>query len=448
MTKFAKLLALVLTIAFAACSSSTPMATVDLGTDAGADAGPSQVHLIGAASKGPFVGGVNVEVTSVGSSTLALTAELDSLGEFDVPVVGYTGLVDLTASGTYFDEISGEVSTGTIELRSRYEVTDAEMQDANVNALTHIISSRIETLMTGGMPYSAAASMAEAELRTLLDLGDGPATPASAMNFINPSVDSSYLFAASTLIINAARIRHGIFEVDGVFYTNAGPYDAELRAILDALRTDLSDDGDVAQALKEELAAAHHRVNVVKARNQLQAYLISLGSTTIVGDIRAHFDLDADGVHDDVDNCRFVSNADQAEAAAQVGVGEACKCGNGLIDAGEMCDVQGHSGPANDPYPGFCDAATCRLTFAPADAAACGYDACPTGTACVVIRAANSNFCAAPTTLGAPCTASAECGSGLTCVLNNCLVATCGDAGSDCLGPVTHLTCASGVCGA
>lgn len=56
--------------------------------------------------------------------------------------------------------------------------------------------------------------------------------------------------------------------------------------------------------------------------------------------VGACFDADADGVHDQLDNCPSVSNLDQIDSDGD-GVGDACSaaaCGNGVRESGEDCD--------------------------------------------------------------------------------------------------------------
>jgi hypothetical protein len=69
----------------------------------------------------------------------------------------------------------------------------------------------------------------------------------------------------------------------------------------------------------------------------LQARFDELGWAEPVPDLNRVIDSDLDGIANADDNCRLVPNPDQADAD-QDGVGDACECGNGVVDFGEACD--------------------------------------------------------------------------------------------------------------
>ena len=107
---------------------------------------PPVVEINGAVQKGPFLVGSTVLVNLLderGRSTPStIVSEIeDSIGSFSF-VTSQPGPAQLVASGYYFSELTGQVSSGPITLRALYEVSDRPGQVAYVNILTHLINKR------------------------------------------------------------------------------------------------------------------------------------------------------------------------------------------------------------------------------------------------------------------------------------------------------------------
>jgi N-acetylneuraminic acid mutarotase len=227
---------------------TTPAGTVPA-TPAATPAAPVKVN--GAVQKGPFIVGSTVLINRLDKSGQATSQTIlseikDSIGSFDF-VSDAPGPVQIVATGYYFSELTGQISSGTLTLRALYELTDKAAQRAYVNLLTHLINHRALKLLSGGtLTMTEAIAQAESELLKAFN----PALPVtgvkgfSELNIygtesnVAPSLGSAYLLALSTAFYKYAEI-----EAE----RNGTALDAELSFVLNRLSDDLADNGAIDQ---------------------------------------------------------------------------------------------------------------------------------------------------------------------------------------------------------
>lgn len=209
---------------------------------------PAQpVTVAGAVQKGPFLVGSTVLVNkldALGRATDSTTvAEIkDSVGTFSFSA-NSAGPVQLVASGYYFSELTGQISSGTLTLKGIYEVGNAASQSAYVNIMTHLINNRVLRLVSGGqLSIGSALTQAQREFVTAFSSTLPVSDPGqfSALSVYNTTgtndVGNAYLLALSTGFYKYATIKaqqHGTAT------------DAELTLILNQIADDFSDDGQV-----------------------------------------------------------------------------------------------------------------------------------------------------------------------------------------------------------
>ena len=134
-----------------------------------------------------------------------------------------------------------------------------------------------------------------------------------------------------------------------------------------------------AAALAEPVSAG---VVLTGTLDALRAFGAHETSTYALGvTVTSSPDADGDGVPDSIDNCPGVPNADQVDSNRD-GVGDACACGNGVVDSGEACD----DGALNGTTPCGCqlDCTFADNTVSCDDGLFCtALDTCDGAGACV-----------------------------------------------------------------
>ena len=232
-------------VGLAGCGGGSGSETPTGGTRRVANPGPVVVE--GTVQKGPFIVGSTVLINRLDSrgrstpSTL-LTEIDDSIGSFSFET-DQTGPVQIVASGYYFSELTGQISSGVLTLKALYEVRDTTRQIAHVNILTHLINDRVLALISDGSPGLAEA-IAQAEDELVAALSD--ALPIPDLNEFsllslydsgasqNNTLGNAYLVALSTGFYKYAETKAKQFGT---------ATDAELTLGLNRISDDLADDG-------------------------------------------------------------------------------------------------------------------------------------------------------------------------------------------------------------
>lgn len=317
-------------------TSDESTGAADTSDTGGQDSGPISVDLEGAVAKGPFLLGSSVEIAELDTSLSPTgasfsTQTISDLGEFAISVET-SGVLSIEAVGFYYNEVNGALSTSPLTLRAFYQPTDAGLQPACVNIITHLAYARVGHLYEGGAELEVAVAQAEDELLSALGVGVSgfdPEVEGNQMSLLGGDTDANaYLFAVATVLAQASVTRAGGLD---------GPVDANLQELVNTISSDFELLGQVAPAMRDELLQAQRDVDPAQVMTAFANRLEMLGSRVEVPDLDRVLDSDLDDVVNADDNCRLVVNADQADGDAD-GVGDACECGNGVVDVGETCD--------------------------------------------------------------------------------------------------------------
>lgn len=106
---------------------------------------------------------------------------------------------ELTANGYFFNEVEGELSTGTLSLRALVDLSDETT--VNVNLLTHLKYQRIQKLIAEGVKFGEANKQAQKELFTAFGLQKYAEKDASTFSIAGGTDESAALIAVSSLLL-------------------------------------------------------------------------------------------------------------------------------------------------------------------------------------------------------------------------------------------------------
>ncbi len=263
---------------------------------------PAAVQVDGAVQKGPFVVGSTVTLNlltpnALNTNSTAVTNTIDDLGRFNFSLDEGSDLLELSATGYYRNEITGELSQGTITLRSVIGLSDQEEQTAYINLLTHLTSQRIKKLISeSDLQFEDAQSRAESEFL----IAFSEVIPNSAENdFTSLSIYDDELSSGSSYLLSVSSIlyRYALNQSN----TNSTNPDAELTQLLNELEADFGDDGDIGDApLLESLRAIIPEIDPSIVSSNVDDWIDGVDGFERV-DINEYLDTDLDGVFNSID---------------------------------------------------------------------------------------------------------------------------------------------------
>ncbi|HWB75866.1 MAG TPA: hypothetical protein VG755_12950 [Nannocystaceae bacterium] len=260
------------------------------------------------------------------------TPTLDDLGSFAVELPA-AGAYAFEANGFYYNEVSGSLSTGALGLRA-YAVLEPGEASTYLNIVTHLVASRVPLLVADGQTPADSIAQAELELRTALGIGLAdfdPGAAGGAMTILGGDTPANaYLLAVSAVLAQV-----GVDDAGGL----DGPVDAALQEFLNVLASDLADDGAFEPARRAKIDDAELSLDPDAMMVALAQRLVNTGSDAVVPDVNAVLDADADGLVNELDNCRKAANPGQQDTDGDT-VGDACDVCPDIVDL-DQADADG-----------------------------------------------------------------------------------------------------------
>ena len=236
----------------------------------------------GLAEKGPLITGsaVTAQELDAGLSPTGkqYSYQISSdLGAFS-PTSNFTSqYIGVSATGYYFDEVLGGVSTGPVTINGYSDLsTDTVM---NVNILTTLAYQRLRTLVVqSGKTFSAARTQAEQEVLAALNIPVGSYGAFGTLNLGGNGDGARILAAISSLFVQG---------------NTAG----EVNALINNFQNDLGSDGVVDNATTLlALRTAAQNLDPATVAQHLTQRFASAGVSFTAGDIARWIDRNGDGV--------------------------------------------------------------------------------------------------------------------------------------------------------
>ncbi|HWK51250.1 MAG TPA: hypothetical protein VNR40_15255, partial [Steroidobacter sp.] len=236
----------------------------------------------GVAQKGPLINGSIVTVQEL-DAALSPTGRQFSyqitsdLGTFAPTSTFNSQYLGVNATGYYFDEVLGAVSTGTVTLNSYNDLTSDST--LNVNLLTTLAYQRVKNLMTSsGMTFAAARTQAENEVLQALNVPMGSYGSFATLDLKGGTEGDRLLATVSSLFVN-------------------GNHAGALSTLINNFQSDLGMNGMLTNAAtKAALVASARTLNAAAVAASLTSRYASLGITFSAADLTPWIDSDGDGV--------------------------------------------------------------------------------------------------------------------------------------------------------
>lgn len=244
---------------------------------------PTNFNVGGKVEKGPFVRGTAIQMQP-------LDADLDETGEsFTSTITDNEGTftfgskllkspyVKLSASGYYFNEVTGELSKGTLALNAVANLQNAA--DVNLNILSHLKYQRVMDLVAkDGKSFKEANNQAQEEVLKTFGLEKYAKTDVNHFSITSGTDEAAALIAVSSLIL----------------YNRS---EAQITEYLSQLSEEFAEDGNFSETTKlqirKDMFSLESKLPQI-AENIKKRYQ-EMGKEVAVKNLIFFFDWDGDG---------------------------------------------------------------------------------------------------------------------------------------------------------
>jgi len=244
---------------------------------------PTNFNVGGKVEKGPFVRGTAIQMQP-------LDAELDETGEsFTSTITDNEGTftfgskllkspyVKLSASGYYFNEVTGELSKGTLALNAVANLQNAA--DVNLNILSHLKYQRVMDLVAkDGKSFKEANNQAQEEVLKTFGFEKYAKTDVNHFSITSGTDEAAALIAVSSLIL----------------YNRS---EAQITEYLSQLSEEFAEDGNFSETTKlqirKDMFSLESKLPQI-AENIKKRYQ-EMGKEVAVKNLIYYFDWDGDG---------------------------------------------------------------------------------------------------------------------------------------------------------
>lgn len=253
----------------------------------------------GKIQKGPFTQGTSITIQALDENLNPTgknyhTQTVDDAGSFHINNQIESRYVEIIASGYYFNEITGQISTSPITLRSLSNLT--EEGKTNVNLLTTLEAERIRTLVLhGGNSMHEARRQAELELFDLFHIPDNRNVSYvfDKMDITKDGESNAILLAISATL-------------------QVGRSEGALSELISKIASEIAESGSVGnENIREQIRENGMLVDAVSVRKNLEDRYTSLGiGDYVIPPFEDYLDINGNGVIDKNDSWLILNKTD------------------------------------------------------------------------------------------------------------------------------------------
>jgi hypothetical protein len=253
---------------------------------------PTDYTVKGKVEKGPFISGstinlqpMNAKLSPNGSTYTTLVTDNAGNYAFNTTTLE-TPYVQLTANGYFYNEISGNLSNGTLSLRALVNLAD--QSSVNINVLTHLKYARVLDLIEKDKKsYKEANKQAQEELLGAFGLQRYADTDVSNISISSGTPEAGALIAISSLIMinrNEAQMSEYLAKLSNEF-GEMGAFSVETKEIIKKDR----------EAIYKILGNIRWNTTPSISENIIKRYE-ELGQAVTVLPLYYYYDWDDDGI--------------------------------------------------------------------------------------------------------------------------------------------------------
>ena len=250
------------------------------GGGGGSGTSPRSYHssgITGVVQKGPLIYGSYVnaylldeKLNPTGQSYVTQTT--DDLGNFKISSNISSSLIRLVASGYYFDEVSGALSTAPTTLSAIVDLT--VNKTPTINVLTTLQAPRVEVLIGEGKTYSEALQQSATEVLSVFGIDAAKITGYKSLYGmqINGNQDADSVLLATSSIL--AKMSSTSAQSSGSSQA------AELSYFLSRIASDVAKHGALrSTSIQTSIDTAKSSLNLEGIRSNVEGYYANRGTT-------------------------------------------------------------------------------------------------------------------------------------------------------------------------
>ena len=227
--------------------------------------------ITGFVQKGPFIIGTQILMSELNASLNQTgmtfsTQIISNSGSFGFDgVVLVSDFVDLSASGYYFNEVTGNLSASPLTLFALSNLTDAS--SINVNILTHLEKKRVEYLVKQmGFSFTDAKTQAQEEILNIFGIESDDMQNSEYLDIIEDTEANAIMLAIAVILQGNRSV-------------------AALTELLATISNDLQVDGVLNnQSIIDNLRQSTLPLNLQNIRNNLETRYESLNTEYTIPD--------------------------------------------------------------------------------------------------------------------------------------------------------------------